>query len=88
MNFARGKISPGERAPEKNIYSVPAQETAKHRTNCKDWLASGERRRSSNEANTRNPLKLAGVPKTPELISAARAEVRHIVETSGGDIAV
>jgi len=26
----------------------------------------GERRRCSNEANTRNPLKFAGVPQTPD----------------------
>jgi len=52
-------------------------------------LASGERQRSTNEAKMRNPLKLAGVPQTPEPISAASgAEVRHTVGASGGDIAV
>jgi len=30
---------------------------------------SGERRRCSNEAKTRNPLKFAGVPQTTEPIS-------------------
>ena len=43
-------------------------------TSCKRWLASGERRRcSNNEAKMRNPLKFARVPRpqTPELISAA-----------------
>jgi len=40
---------------------------------CKVWLASGERRRRSNEAKTRNPLKFAGVSETPEPISAASA---------------
>jgi len=39
-------------------------------TSCKVWLASGERRRCSNEGKTRNPLKFAGVPQTPEPISA------------------
>ena len=39
-------------------------------TSCKVWLASGERRRCSNESKTRNPLKFAGVPQTPEPNSA------------------
>ena len=39
-------------------------------TSCKVWLASGERRRCSNEVKTRNPLKLTGVPQTNERISA------------------
>jgi len=39
-------------------------------TSCKVWLASGERRRCSNEGKTRKPLKFAGVPKTHEQISA------------------
>jgi len=34
------------------------------------WLATGERRRCSDEAKMRNPLKFAGVPQTPEPISA------------------
>jgi len=38
---------------------------------CKVWLASVERRRCSNEAKTRKPLKLAGVPQINETISAA-----------------
>jgi len=50
----------------------------------------------SNAAKTRNPLTLAGVPQTTGSISAAseslaaeidQAEVYHIVETCGGDIA-
>ena len=40
----------------------------------------------SNAAKTRKPLKVAGVPQTPEMISWA--EVHHIVETCGGHIAV
>ena len=31
---------------------------------CKDWLASVERRRCSNEAKKRNQLKFARVPQT------------------------
>jgi len=38
---------------------------------CKVWLASGERRRCSNEGKTRNRLKFVGVPQTTGLISAA-----------------
>jgi len=52
------------------MYSLPAQVT-KGQTLCKVWLASVERRRCSNEAKTRQPLKLAGVPQTSEKISAA-----------------
>ena len=40
-------------------------------TSCKVLLASVERHRCSNEANTQNPLKFAGVPQTPEPISVA-----------------
>jgi len=54
---------------------------------CKVWLASGERRRCSNEAKTRNPLKLAGVPQTPEPISAVSGP-KFAVRTCGGDMAV
>jgi len=39
-------------------------------TSWKVWLAFVERRRCSNEANTRNPLKFAGVPQTRQPISA------------------
>jgi len=54
-------------------------------TSCKVWLASGERRRSTNEAKTRTPLKFAGVPKTPERISAVSGPIfailcRHVEE--------
>ena len=31
VNFARGKILSGDKSPRKCIYSVPAQETTKHR---------------------------------------------------------
>jgi len=37
---------------------------------CKVWLASSERCRCSSEAKMRKPLKFAGVPQTPEPISA------------------
>ena len=49
-------------------YSVTEQEPPKctspgdGQTSCKDSLTSGERRRCSNKAKTRNPLKFAGVP--------------------------
>ena len=55
------------RAPG-NVYSPGDGQTS-----CKVWLTSVERRRCSNEANTRNPLKYAGVPQTGKPISVANA---------------
>jgi len=39
-------------------------------TSCKVWLASGARRRCSNEGKTQNPLKFAGMSQTRQQISA------------------
>jgi len=39
-------------------------------TSWKVWLTAVERRRCSNEAKTRNPLKFSGMPPTHEWISA------------------
>jgi len=51
-----------------NVYNgVPGQKTAKHHAK---FGSSPLSRRCSNEAKTRNPLKFAGVPQTPEPISA------------------
>ena len=61
MHFAPGKIPLGGKSLRKCIFSVAAQEMAKHR---KLSLASGERRRCSNEAKMQKPLKFAGVPQT------------------------
>jgi len=58
QNSVRGK-SP------KNVYSVPAQETVKHRAKFGCPLLS------SNEAKRRNPLKFSGVPQTHQSIPAA-----------------
>jgi len=49
------------------VYTVPAQETAKHRAR---FAWPPERCDCSNEVKTRNPLKFAGVPQTCQLISA------------------
>ena len=43
---------------------------AEGQTSCKVWLTSGKRRRCSNAAKMRNPLKFAGVPQTRQQISA------------------
>ena len=43
-------------------------------TLCKLWLTSIEWRRCSNETNTRNLLKFAGVPQTGKRISAANGQ--------------
>ena len=51
------------------VYSVSAQETAKHRAKF-GWPPVSDVS-CSNEGKTRNPLKLAGVPQTNEPISAA-----------------
>ena len=53
------------------------------------WLTPATRVPCSNAAKTRNLLKFAGVPQTPELISAVkRAKGHHILRTCGGGIAV
>jgi len=52
------------------------------------WLTPTTRVSCSNAAKTRNPLKLAGVLQTTELISAASGMKYTIVRTRGGDIAV
>ena len=46
----------------------------------KVWLASVERRRCSNEAKRRNPLKFAGAPQTNETISAASGPMFAILQ--------
>jgi len=58
----------GQQPPEMHICTSSGD----GRTLCKVWLASGERRRYSNDAKTRNLLKFAGVPQTnePQPISA------------------
>ena len=57
-------------------------------TSCKVWSASGERRRCSNESKTPNPLKFAGVPQTPEPISAVSGPKFATSRKYGGDVAV
>ena len=63
VNFARSKIPPGGKSPQKCIYSVPAQETTKDRAKF-DWPPMSDVV-AVNEAKTRNRLKFAG-----KLISA------------------
>ena len=69
MNLARGKIPSGDKSCRKCIYGIPGQDKAEHSANL--WSTSIERRRCSNKAKTRNPLKFAGVPQTGKRISAA-----------------
>jgi len=57
----------GQEPPKMYIWCASA---GNGQTSCKVWLACDERRRCSNEAKTRNPLKLAGVPQTCRQISA------------------
>jgi len=63
------KFSQGAKVPKKVVYTSPGE----GQRSCKVWLASGERRRCTNEAKTRNRLKFAGVPKTRQQISAFSA---------------
>jgi len=60
-------LVPRRKSPRKCIYSVPAQETARDRAKF-GWPPVSDI--AADEAKTRNPLKFAGVPQTPELISA------------------
>jgi len=67
------------------ICSVPTQETAKHRAKFSCPLSVVERRRCSNKADTRNPLKFSGMPQTGKPISAANGKKftilqRHVEE--------
>jgi len=71
--FCTWQNSVSGKSPRKCIYSVPAQETAKHR-HC------------SNERKTRNPLKFAGVPQTPEPISAVSGPKFVIVRRHVGEM--
>ena len=69
----RGKLPLGRKSlPQKCIYNTQCTSPGDGQTSSKVWLTSVERRRCSNEAKPRNPLKLAGVPQTNERISAAR----------------
>jgi len=60
---AGGKIPGRGQKPQKCTYGDDQR-------SCKVWLASGERRRCSNETKTQNQLKFAGVPQTGKPISA------------------
>ena len=51
----------------------------------KIWLTPTTKMSCSNAAKTRNPFKLAGVPKLPDR-SQTWAEVHYVVGTCGGDI--
>jgi len=62
--FCSRQNSVGARTPKKCTSPGDGQ------TSCKVLLTSVERRRCSNAAKTRNRLKFAGVPQTPEPISA------------------
>jgi len=81
--FCTGQNSvKGQEPPKMYTYcSSPGD----RQTSCKVWLASGERRRCSNEGKTRNPLKLARVLQTRQQISAASGSkftilCRHVEE--------
>ena len=60
MNFCPWRNSAKGQEPPK-VYNPIGD----GQTSCKVWLASGERRRSANEAKTRNRLKFAGGHELP-----------------------
>ena len=67
MNFCTEQNSERGKNPQKRIQcSSPGD----GQTSCKVRLASGERRRCSNEGKTLNLLKFDGVPQTRQQISA------------------
>ena len=66
----------------------PAEYRWRPLLNAAVWLTPTIRVPCSNAAKTPNPLKLAGVPQTNEMISAAsRTKFTIFVGTSRGDIA-
>jgi len=67
VKSAAFEIPLGGKSPQKFTYSVPAQETAKHRAKF-GWLPLSD---VANAAKTLNILKFAGAPETTETISAA-----------------
>jgi len=69
MNFAPGKTSLWGNSRRKCIYSVPAQETAKHHAQF-GWLPLSDVA-AVTKPRRETPLKFAGVPQTTEPISAA-----------------
>jgi len=81
------KFHQGAIAPPPKMY-IWCTSSGDGQTSCKVWWASGERRRCSNEGNTRNPLKFAGLPKLPNRSQPLVGRSSHIVGTSGEDIAV
>ena len=71
VNFARDKIPFGGKRPESVYIAYQGRRRPNIVQSLVDFRSSVERRRCSNEAKTRNPLKLAGVPQTNKRISAA-----------------
>ena len=77
------------RGRKPSIVCIQCTSAGDGQTSCKVWLTSVERRRCSNEAKTRNPLKFVGVPQTPDSISAVSGPKFTItVRTCGGHNAV
>jgi len=83
LNFAPDKIPLRGNSCRKSIHSLPAQIMATHYA---VWLASVERRRCSNEAKTRKPLKLAGMPQTNKTISTVSGPKFTILQGHVGEI--
>jgi len=72
VNFAAGKIplACNSPPPKCTVYIIYQRRRRRNIVHTYMGLQSGERRCCSNETKTRNPLKFAGVPQTPEQIAA------------------
>jgi len=80
VNFAPIKILSGGKSPRKCIYIVAVQETAKHCAKF-GWPPVSDVAAVTTEISW-------GAPNSPTDLSHLWAEVRHIVRTCGGHIAV
>jgi len=67
--YCTGQNSDRGKSPRKCIYSVPAHEMAKHRANF-GWPPVSDVAAVTKARCEKNQLKFAGVPQTPEPISA------------------
>jgi len=70
-------ISPGDGQTSCKVRLTINKQQSVKRIWMNEWMTSVERRRCSNEAKTRKPLKFAGVPQTRQSISAASGPPYH-----------
>ena len=66
----QNSVSMQQPPPKCTVYIIYQRRRRRNIVHTYMGLQSGERRCCSNETKTRNPLKFAGVPQTPEQIAA------------------